>query len=100
MPCMPKAKNDRGQSAIEYLMLLAAVVAIILVGFKDYLPRFYQASNIYFNRVGVGIYGDPPRCGDGCCGALRKFGSGPCPAAIENCEKCPTDCGVCTVFTP
>lgn len=89
--------NDKGQSAIEYMMLLAAVVAIVLAGFKDYLPRFYEASNVYFNRVGVGIYGDPPRCGDGCCGAVRFFGnaSETCPKDKENCAKCPIDCGEC-----
>ncbi|OGX34498.1 MAG: hypothetical protein A3C36_03455 [Omnitrophica WOR_2 bacterium RIFCSPHIGHO2_02_FULL_52_10] len=91
----PGTGKNKGQTAIEYMMLLAAVVAIILVGFKNYLPRFYEASNIYFNRVGVGIYGEPPRCGDGCCGPIRFFGnmSEPCPAAIEDSRKCPTDCG-------
>jgi len=78
-------KNKKAQSAIEYLMLLAAVVAIVLIGFKTYLPRILVTGNIYFNRVGVGIMGEPPRCGDKVCR----------PPPFEDCERCPADCGSC-----
>ena len=78
-------KEEKAQTAIEYMLLLAAVVAIVLVGFNRYLPRFHETSNIYFNRVAAGVYGKPPRCGDGICTS----------PTFENCEKCPTDCGSC-----
>jgi len=75
--------NTKAQTAIEYMLLLAAVVTIVLIGFRSYLPSFQTASNYYLNQVGIGILGEPPRCGDGIC------------AGIENCENCPPDCGSC-----
>jgi len=76
-------KQKKAQTAIEYLLLLTAVVAIVLIGFKQYLPRIQQTSNVYFNRVAVGIYGEPSRCGDG----IRD--------TFENCCNCPTDANLC-----
>jgi len=83
---MIRKSCDKGQSAIEYLILLATVVAIVLVGFRNYMPRFREASNTYFNRAGSAIYGDASRCGDGCCGMS-------CPSpAREDSISCPADC--------
>ena len=76
-------RKNRGQTAIEYLLLLATVVAIVLIGFKKYMPVFYDAADIYYNRVGVGIYGEPNRCGDNTL------------SAFENCATCPVDAGIC-----
>jgi len=39
--------NAKAQTAIEYMLLLAAVVTIVLIGFKRYLPSFQAASNYY-----------------------------------------------------
>jgi len=75
--------NKKAQTAVEYMLLLAAVVSIVLIGFKSYLPSFQGTSNYYFNQVGIGILGMPNRCGDGSC------------ASFESCEKCPVDCGSC-----
>ena len=72
--------NKKGQTAVEYMLLLAAVVSIVLVGFKTYLPSFQQTSNYYFDQVGIGVLGDANRCGNGSC---SKF---------EDAEKCPADC--------
>jgi len=81
--------NKKAQTAVEYMLLLGAVVAIVLVGFKSYLPTFQLTSNYYFNQVGIGVLGDPPRCGDGTCsGAEKRDGR-------AGCENCPVDCGVC-----
>jgi Flp pilus assembly pilin Flp len=52
--------HTQGQTAIEYMLLLAIVVAIVLIGFKKSLPRVHNAANLYFDRVAVGIMGDPP----------------------------------------
>ena len=81
----PIFKRKEAQTTVEYLLLLTTVVTIVLVGIRVYLPRFQETSNIYFNRVAVGIMGNPPRCGDGECR----------PEPFESCEKCPTDCGSC-----
>jgi Flp pilus assembly pilin Flp len=52
--------ENQGQTAIEYLLLLAVVVAIVLVGFKTYLPQSHNAVDLYYNRAAVGIMGKPP----------------------------------------
>ena len=75
--------RKEGQTAVEYMLLLAMVVSLVLVGFRKYLPRIHEASNVYFNRVGEGIYGTPSRCGDGVQGPY------------ETCENCPIDAGTC-----
>ncbi|GEM_PF-2053070 len=59
--------SKKGQTAVEYLLLLGIVVTVVLVGFSKYLPRAQQASNIYFQRVGEGVLGEPNSCGDGTC---------------------------------
>lgn len=78
-------KRRRAQTAVEYLLLLMTVAAIVLVGFKTYLPRIQDTANVYYNRAAPGILGTPPRCGDGVCR----------PLPFESCEKCPADCGFC-----
>lgn len=70
-----------GQTMVEYMLLMAAVVAVVLVGFRIYLPRTYQAGNVYFNKTAGAILGKPNPCGDGHC-----------DSHFENPEKCPTDC--------
>jgi Flp pilus assembly pilin Flp len=76
--------NKKGQTAVEYMLLLAAVVSILLVGFKSYFPTVQLTSNYYFNQIGIGILDKANPCGDGACAF-----------AIEDCRKCPVDCGVC-----
>jgi len=78
-------KEKTAQTAIEYLLLLTTVAAIVLVGFGTYLPRFQETTNIYFNRVARGVLGEPPHCGDSNC--QRQW--------FEDCERCPSDCGNC-----
>jgi Flp pilus assembly pilin Flp len=56
--------NDQAQTAIEYILLLAVVVAIVLVAFKADLPRIFNAANVYQNRVFEGVAGPSPRCGN------------------------------------
>jgi hypothetical protein len=72
-------RKKSAQTAVEYMLLLAAVVAIVLIGFKYYLPEFTQTSNMYFNRVAEGIMGEPPLCGNGCCDwAVPLLGTAEC----------------------
>ena len=61
------SKEKKAQSAIEYMLLLTTVVAIVLIGFKTYIPGFEETANIYYNRVVPGILGNAPKCGDGVC---------------------------------
>jgi len=75
---------------MEYLLLLTSVVAIVLVGFRVYLPRIQESSNLFYNRAAYGIYGAPNRCGDGelnlpiesaddCCYDVGAGEGGLCP---------------------
>jgi len=48
-----------GQTAIEYMLLLSAVVVVVLVAMRTILPNTVAYSNIYFNRVAYGIMGEP-----------------------------------------
>ncbi|VAX37854.1 hypothetical protein MNBD_UNCLBAC01-1678 [hydrothermal vent metagenome] len=84
-------KQERAQNAIEYMLVLMVVAAIVLIGFKQYLPITYNASNRYFNRVVIGIMGDPNPCGDGVCHPIFEF--------RDKENKCPKDCcppsGIC-----
>lgn len=91
-------RKKNAQMAVEYLLLLTTVVAIVLIGFKYYAPGFTKTSNIYFNRVSRGIMGNPSRCGNGCCGVTTGvWGIFGCNESVsfEDCTTCPQDCGVC-----
>lgn len=60
MRAIGKNKSSlKGQSAIEYMLLLGVVVAIVLVGFKTYFPRSSNAAEGYFNTIAVRIAGPP-----------------------------------------
>lgn len=52
------AMKKKAQVAVEYMVLLGAVVAIVLIGFKNYLPTIQEASNYYYNQVGIGVFGE------------------------------------------
>ena len=84
--------STKAQAAIEYMLLLAAVVSIVLVGFKNFLPSFQLTSNYYFNQVGIGVLDEPNRCGDDCCGVRIQAYGGCTPHYSETPDKCPTDC--------
>lgn len=77
-------KENRGQAAVEYMLLLAVVVAFVLVAFPMYLPDLNQSANQYYNAVVVGIYGPANPCGDGVC------------SAYESQASCCVDCVGCT----
>ena len=59
--------SNSAQTAIEYLLLLGVVMAIVLIGMKTYLPRTGAASNLYFDRVTNTLLGAPSTCGDCIC---------------------------------
>jgi len=47
------------QSTVEYLILLGAVTAVILVGFNRFILRSQEQANIFFNKAAGDIMGDP-----------------------------------------
>jgi hypothetical protein len=79
-------KNRRAQTAVEYLLLLTTVAAIVLIGLKTYLPSIRETSNIYYNRATPAILGDPPKCGDGCCSDVERLDR------VDGLTRCPIDC--------
>jgi len=57
----PADKTHRainGQTALEYLLLLGATVAVVLTAFQTLLPRATTHSNAYFRKVANGLMGD------------------------------------------
>ena len=79
---------QKAQVAIEYILLLAIVAIIVIIGLQKYLLRAHQASEVYFNRVGTGILGKPNPCGDGVCNWEFE--------GVENCcVDCPQDDPAC-----
>lgn len=58
MPRRFTAMKKEAQMAVEYMVLLGAVVAIVLIGFKNYLPTIQEVSNYYYNQVGIGVFGE------------------------------------------
>ena len=78
-----KSPTRKAQTAVEYMLLLAVVVSIVLIGFRTFLPRAQTAGNVYFQRTGSSILGNPNPCGDGKC------------EWYEDANKCCFDCGDC-----
>lgn len=56
----PITEWQKAQTALEFVLLLAIVAAITLVGFKAFLPKSRGASEKYFNIVGNAITGPSP----------------------------------------
>jgi Flp pilus assembly pilin Flp len=52
--------KKRGQSAIEYMVLLAVVAAVVLIGLRTWLGTINETSGNYFNEVSEGIMDAPP----------------------------------------
>lgn len=52
--------KKRGQTAIEYMVLLAVVAGIVLVGLNSWLGTINETSGNYFNEVSEGIMDAPP----------------------------------------
>ncbi len=59
MSLFPAIKLKNGQTAIEYLLVLAAATTIALVGFNTFLPRTQQQTNEFFNKATRAIMGEP-----------------------------------------
>lgn len=76
----PQVFSRKGQTAVEYLVLLATVAAVTLVSMNSDILDMQETGNIYVDRVTEGLVGQPPECGDRVCGRF------------ETPLKCPIDC--------
>ena len=76
-------KKKRAQTAVEYMLLLAVVVSVVMISFKVHLPRVYSAANLYFDKASQGIAGERHHCGNG---RIDNY---------EDCKNCPVDVGPC-----
>ncbi len=56
--------KSKAQTAVEYLLLLAMVMTLVLIGFWKYSPKMQYGSELYFNAVGSEIV-DAPLPGTG-----------------------------------
>jgi len=55
-----KIKAVNAQAALEYMLLLAVTVAVVLVGMQNYLPRTERAAELFFNETANVIFGRNP----------------------------------------
>ena len=53
----PKPQYRRAQTAMEYMLLLAVVVTVTIIGFYRLGPRTQYAANLYYQRAAAGIVG-------------------------------------------
>lgn len=51
---------SRAQTAVEYLLLLGVVTAIMMAAFKQFLPQVNRSSEFYYNEAATRILGPPP----------------------------------------
>ncbi len=75
----------KAQTAVEYMLLMAIVIGVVLIALPSQLPRVYNSANIYFDKSANAIFGRPPDCGDGVCDNT----------IAEDNESCCDDCGGC-----
>ena len=54
------SRRKNGQTAVEYMLLLGAVTAVILVSFQTILPQAQTATEGFYNTTVNLILGDPP----------------------------------------
>ena len=54
-----KGAVPEAQAAMEYLLLLGAVVVIVLLAFNTLIPQHQRQAEGYFNVVTRGILGEP-----------------------------------------
>jgi len=53
-------RTKRAQSAVEYLILLGTVMAIVIGGWKYYMDTASQKAGEFYNVTARGIYGNAP----------------------------------------
>ena len=55
-----RPSRRRAQTAIEYLLVLGVVTAIVLVGFRIFVPLARDDANRYYLSLLRGVYGNTP----------------------------------------
>jgi hypothetical protein len=53
-------KHERAQTAVEYMILLGTVTAVILVSFNTIMPQGQQMTEGFYNKASNLILGAPP----------------------------------------
>ncbi|MBF0385996.1 MAG: class III signal peptide-containing protein, partial [Candidatus Omnitrophica bacterium] len=52
----------KAQAAVEYLLLLAVVVSVVMIGMKRYFPRAHTYTETYYNYSAMGVMGQLNPC--------------------------------------
>ena len=55
-----KSRANNGQAALEYMLLMAVVVAIIILALVNQLERLDGSTSFFYNQAATGILGEPP----------------------------------------
>jgi len=53
-------QNRKGQSALEYLLLTAAVAALVFAGMHMWTNDARDGTQEYFEQIATGVMGSPP----------------------------------------
>ncbi len=56
--------NDKGQTAVEYLLIFTIAAIVALLAFTTFLPKSQEISTEFFNTVAKNIMGNPPSSSD------------------------------------
>ncbi|MBP9855529.1 MAG: class III signal peptide-containing protein [Candidatus Omnitrophica bacterium] len=83
-----KKPQKKAQTAIEYMLVLAVIVASVMIAFPKYMPRITNAANTYYNKAASGIVGNGSRCGDGACDQfeIKDNGARCCADCYPGCD--------------
>jgi len=55
-----KPSRAKAQTSVEYMLLFAAVMIVVIYGFDTYFPYIRETANIYYNGVIMGVVGAEP----------------------------------------
>lgn len=77
---------QKAQSAVEYMLLLTVVAAIVLLSMKTLFPRVNRSGEVFYNKTTYALLGEGHHCGDGVCTESLQ----------ENALSCCVDCGGCS----
>lgn len=57
---LQKFSSRKAQAAVEYMLLLAMAVVVVILGFKTFFPKAQEATNRFYEKAAIGIMGKPP----------------------------------------
>ena len=60
MQILKSRQLKKAQAAIEYMLLLGVLTIVALTGFKAFVPKTKENSELFFNKTAERVMGDLP----------------------------------------